>query len=327
MLFRHLSDVICEAHVLSITCVACRGKAQEFGNFLTVGEVFDRTFLEHIAEVLPENSVLFLVFGQLTEHSEYTLGERTLEFLRHRAFLQQFTGNVKRQIVGVNQTADETQVVGQELFCLVHNENALHKELQSVDLVASVKIPRCASRYIEQGRVFEFAFNSIVSPGKGIFKVVAQMLIKLLVLFFGHFTGINGPKRLGVVDLHPIPGTRGFIFAFLGFFVLFFPQHHRHGDVIGILGDGRAHRPGFQEIFTIGLEVQRNACAACFARDRFARICTFARTFPTYGLVGSGFGRTRLNRHLVGHDKGGVEADAELTDQLAVLSLIARKVA
>ena len=327
MLFGHLGDVVGQAHILSVARVAGRGKAQKLGDFFTIGEVFDRAFLEHVTEVLPEDRIFFLVFRELAEHAEHAFGQRTLELLRHSAFLQQFAGNVKRQIVRVNQTADEAQIVGQELFGFVHDEDALHEKLQAMYLVAGVQIPRSAGRYIEQRRVFEFTFDAVVRPGKRILKVVTQVLIELLVLLFGHFSGIHGPKRLGVVDLHPIPGARRLVFAFLGSFVLFFPEHHRHGDVIGILGDGGAHRPGFEEFFAIGLEVQRDARTAGFTRDGLARVSAFTRAFPANGFVCGGLGGTRFHRHLVGHDEGRVEAHAELTDQLAVLCLIPGEVA
>ena len=51
----------------------------------------------------------------------------------------------------------------------------------------------------------------------------------------------------------------------------------------------------------------------------FDRVRALAGTLPADAVVGRGSRPSRHKRHALGHDEGGVEADAELTDQLRVL--------
>ena len=76
------------------------------------------------------------------------------------------------------------------------------------------------------------------------------MLVKLLVLLVFDLARIHRPKRFGFIDLRVLELRLflGGILPFFGSFELFFPQVHRDGNVVGILFDGFAKRPGFKEL-------------------------------------------------------------------------------
>jgi hypothetical protein len=59
--------------------------------------------------------------------------------------LESFTRDVKRQVLGVDNTLDEVEVLGDEVLTVVHDENAANVEFDVVTLLLGFEeIERCA---------------------------------------------------------------------------------------------------------------------------------------------------------------------------------------
>ena len=113
--------------------------------------------------------------------------------MRHAAVLQDLARHVQRQIVGIDQTTHEAQVVRHELLGIVHDEHALHVQFQAVLVIAVPHVPRRLRRDIQQAGVFLLAFHPVVAPAQRIGEIVGDVLVELFVLFIGHVSLAAGP--------------------------------------------------------------------------------------------------------------------------------------
>ena len=174
------------------------------GDRFLVAVVFRRALFQHQTELLPEFLVAFgVVFGQLIQHLQHALGQRAAQVLRHAAVLQNLARHVQRQIVGIDQTTHEAQVVRHELLGVVHDEHALHVQFQAVLVIAVPHVPRRLRRDIQQAGVLLLAFHPVVAPAQRIGEIVGDVLVELFVLFIGHVSLAAGPQGLCLVDLFP----------------------------------------------------------------------------------------------------------------------------
>lgn len=150
---------------------------------------------QHQTELLPEFLVAFgVVFGQLVQHLQHTLGQRAAQVLRHAAVLQDLARHVQRQIVGIDQATHEAQVVRHELLGVVHDEHALHIQLQAVLVIAVPHVPRRLRRDVQQAGVFLLALHPVVAPAQRIGEVVGDVFVELFVLFVGHVSLAAGAQ-------------------------------------------------------------------------------------------------------------------------------------
>src|SRR5262249_2949290 len=97
----------------------------------------------------------------------------------------------------------------------------------------------------------------------------------------------------------------------------------RPAHVVAVLAHQLAQRPLVEILLRVLLEVQNDVGAARAAFTR-AQLEVAARlTGPDPRLVAAC--RAREHRHRIGHEKGRIEADAELADQRHVLALLGRQ--
>jgi len=125
-----------------------RREAQQLCKPVPVVRVFDDALLQHLAELAPERRVALAVRrGQLFEHIERAPGQRFPHRFEFRIPLQQFPRDVQRQIGRIDHTLDEAQVQRQELFGVIHDENALDIQLEAfMDQARAYKRERAGSR-------------------------------------------------------------------------------------------------------------------------------------------------------------------------------------
>ncbi|MNF73596.1 hypothetical protein D3C84_556020 [compost metagenome] len=322
--FLHAANVILKRHCLGFALAGGAGKAQQLGDLFAVGVILGRALFEHIAELAPELGVLLaVVLGQLVQHGQHPLGAGLAQGGGHLVVLQDLAADVERQIVGVQHPFDEAQVGRHKLLGVIHDEDALHVELQTVLLLAVVEIERCAGRYVEQAGVLLRPFHPVVAPQQGVFEVVSDVLVELLILLVLDVLRVAGPERGGAVDLLPLAGGAddGFT-VFLAIRGALFVHLHRYADVVGILGDHGAQAPVVQELLFIAAQVQDDVGAATLFGHVSHGEGAFPFGFPLHALARLCAGGAGDDGHLVGDDEGGVEAHPELTDQLGVLALI-----
>ena len=314
--FFHAGNVVFQRHGLRRRIGISRSKTQQFGDRFLVSEIFRRTFFQYQAKLLPEGLVFVrVVFRQFFQHLQHTLGQRIAQVTRYRAVLEDFTGNVQRQIAGVNQTTHEAQIVRHELFCVVHDEHTLDVQFQAVFMITVPHIPRSLGRDVQQAGVLLLTFNAVVAPGQRIIKVVGDVFVELFVLFIGDFRLVTSPQRLRFVDF--LPGDNGFAVFLFAFFDLY-----RQRDMVGVFADDGTHAPVIEELVFAFTQMQGDFSTTIFFGDVGNGIFTFASRFPEDAVFWFFACRASTHGHFVGHDKRRVETNTKLTDQLAVFRLV-----
>ncbi len=317
-------QVLGQGNALFAAVVGRRRETQQTGDFFLVGEVFCRTFLEDLTEVFPEALVLLgLVFRQLLQHVQHALGQRRLHRVDDRVFLQDFAGNVQRQVIGVDHALDEAHVQRQERLGLIHHEHALHVELETTRCFALIQIKRRTRRHVQQRGVFQLAFDLVMAPAQRVLVVVRDVLVELLVLLVLHLGARTGPERAGAVDGFPFQRRR--LLAF-GCRSLLFGQLDRQGDMVGVFLDDVAQAVAVSEFLFTVFQVQNNTGATISLVDGGDFELAFALGRPVHTFARWRAGTTAEHFDLIGNDERRVEADTELTDQVRVLLLVARQV-
>ena len=107
------------------------------------------------------------------------------------ALLQDFARHVERQVVRVDHALDEAQVRRHQLLGVVHDEDALHVELDAAAMIAVPQVERRVLRDVQQLRVFAAAFDAVVRPRERLREVVrrracrTRLYCSSVISFFG----------------------------------------------------------------------------------------------------------------------------------------------
>ena len=151
---------------------------------------------------------------------------------------------------------------------------------------------------------------------------MSDVFVELLVFLVLDLGARTGPQGAGTVDGFPLNGW--LLFAFSGSH--FFRQLDRQSDVVGVFLDDVAQTVAVGELVFTGLQVQDDAGAALGFVDggHFEVALAFRR--PVHAFARSSAGTTAEHVNFVGNDECRVETDAELTDQVRILLLIAGQV-
>ena len=334
------------------------GKAQQLGQAVFVGVVLAHAFFEHGAKlcvklaVFAELGLVFVghhvghavgrfrrlvVFGQVFEHAQDALGAAFADGFDVAAFLQQFTAHVQGQIGRIDHAFDKAQVVGHERFGVVHDEHALHIQLDTGGFFAVVQVHGRFAGDVEQLRVFGAAFHAVVRVGQRRFHVVADLLVEVVVLLLADVLLGARPDGVGLVDGFPFAGFdhgAGFAAAFFivgvnqrAVFPLFLFHLDGQADVVRIFADDALDLPGLGVVLCVVAQVQGDAGATVFAVDGFhlkrAAATGAAVADPAHAFGSRQTGTARFHRDLVGHDKARVKAHAKLADELRIRLLVA----
>ena len=143
-LFRlHATDVLLQAD--NLVSGSAGVVAEEFGQLLAVGGVLVDGQLEVLGELLVELLEVVLVLGNLTKHRviecrsnglpeqfQALLDQCLADDLEHLRLLEHFTGDVQRQVFGVDDSLDEVEVVRHQVFTVVHDEDTADVQLDGV---------------------------------------------------------------------------------------------------------------------------------------------------------------------------------------------------
>jgi hypothetical protein len=103
--FLHSLDVILEGDLILTSLGSVESK--EISDLLSVSGVFVDTELEVLGELLVEFLVVFLVFSNFGEHFEALLDDVLLDNLKNFVLLKGLSGDVKWEIVGIDNTLNE----------------------------------------------------------------------------------------------------------------------------------------------------------------------------------------------------------------------------
>merc|ERR1711981_1343170 len=135
--------------------------------------------LEVLAEGLVELGEVVLVFGDLVEHLEALLDDVLLHDLEDLVLLQHFTGNVQWEVLRVDDTLDEAEVLWHKVLAVVHDEDASDVELHVVGLLLVVKHVEGGSlRGEENALELEPTLDGKVLDGEALLPVVGETLVE-----------------------------------------------------------------------------------------------------------------------------------------------------
>ena len=181
--FLHPGDVIIQGNGFFLRVLMGGLEAEQFGEVLAFVRRVDNSFLHDPAERLPELTVLvrFLV-RQFLQQVQYPLRTGRADGFDDLVLLQDLPGDIQRQVVGIHHAFYETQVRGQQLFCVVHDEYPLDVEFDAVALFPVPQIKRCARGNEQQAGVFQFAFHPGMDATERVLKIMGHGLVELVVL-------------------------------------------------------------------------------------------------------------------------------------------------
>jgi hypothetical protein len=101
-----------------------REEPQELGELAPVLGILVNSEFQVLAERLVELLEIVLVLGDLTEEIHALLDDVLSNNLENFVLLKGLTGNVKREVLGVDDTLDEVKVFGDDVLAVVHDEDA-----------------------------------------------------------------------------------------------------------------------------------------------------------------------------------------------------------
>ena len=250
--------------------------------------------------------------------------------------LEHFTADVQGQVLTVHHAADETEMLGQQVFAVVHDQHAAAVQLQAPLVILGIEIVGRLAGDIQQRLKGDVALHVVVDGAQGLIVVEELVPVEGLVLFFRDVLLVPLPDgHHGVQGLHLGVGLvlGRFIFLTLGVLVLRLlhgtglGDFHLDGvaDVIGILPDQAADFVFFQIlgvffVFGIGFQGHDDVRSGSVLFRFLNGIAVRPIRDPLPCLVlavllgDNGDGGS--------HHKGGIETDTELTDDIDVLVLL-----
>ena len=112
-----------------------RVESEELSELATVLSILVDTELDVLAEGLVELGEVVLVLGNLSEHVHALLDDVLANNLENLVLLESLTRDVEREILRVDDTLDEVEVLGDEILTVIHDEDTADVELDVVALL------------------------------------------------------------------------------------------------------------------------------------------------------------------------------------------------
>uniref|UniRef100_A0A2M3ZY44 Secreted protein n=1 Tax=Anopheles triannulatus TaxID=58253 RepID=A0A2M3ZY44_9DIPT len=200
----HALHILRQARVL---LVLRRGRleAQQLGQPGPIARVLHDAELNVGRVLLPELLVLLLV--DLLQHIERLPDQLLLDHLDELVLLERLTRHVQWQIVRIDDTADEAQIVGHHVVELVRNEHTAHVQLDVVRLRAVLveALRWLHLRHIQQRLERDLALGNEVRLRQRIGRVLGEALVELVVLLRRDLADLARPDRFAVVHDLPVP--------------------------------------------------------------------------------------------------------------------------
>ena len=114
-------------------------EAEEFSKLATVLGILVNTELDVLAKGFVELGEIVLVLSDLADKIEGLLDKVFTDNLEDLILLEGLTRDVERKIFRVDDTLDEVEVLGDEVFAVVHDEDATDVKLDVVALLLGLE--------------------------------------------------------------------------------------------------------------------------------------------------------------------------------------------
>ena len=242
--------------------------------------------------------------------------------------LQQLPGDVQAEVRRVHHAPDEAEVFRQQVGALVHDEHAVGVQLEALLILLGVVVKGGGAGDEQQRLVGDGALGGHGDDLLGIGVVVELVPVELVVLLRLHaglaplpdgHHGVQGLLFLIRLVIRVVVGA-ALLPAGLG-------DLHPDGeaDVVGVLAHQLLKPPGLQELAVllvvgVRLDVHDDVRTHGIALTRGDGVAVGPGGLPHPGGVGA----VLLRHHgdVVRHHEGGVEAHAELADDVGVLGVV-----
>ena len=241
--------------------------------------------------------------------------------------LQHLPADIQGQILAVYHAPDEAEMLRHQVLAGVHDHHTAGIELQAPLEVLGVEIVRSLAGDIQQSLEGHLALGAEMDHPQRLIVVVELIPVEGVILLLGDILLVLLPDGHHGVQCHHF--GIGFILGLvLGGILLLPGLLHLHADgvadVVGILGDQIPDLILLQILAVaillgVGLQDHDHVGAGVLPLRFLDGIAVGAVGHPFIGLVGT----VLLGDHgdFAGHHKGGVEAYAELADDVDILVL------
>ena len=296
---------------------------QPVAEFVARGE----PFLQHGAELRPQRAHgVRLVLLQALDRVQRLLGRERPDRLDLPVVLQHLARDVQRQIFAVDHALQEPQPLRQQRLPVVHDMDAFDVELHPLgDPVAVIQVERGLGGDEQENAGVERPLHAGQDRGDRVLPVVREVPVELVILLVGHLAARAGPDCFHRVQClvlgdglrqHALDRRAGVVEHWL---LSLDPHPDRVRDEVGVLLDDllQYRRVGvvLEPVLLVHrLEVQQYRGAGLGPVRVVDRVGAVAGRFPADRGVGAG--APGGQRDPVGRHEGGVEADAELPDQV-----------
>ena len=281
---------------------AGRAEAQQRRDLAAAVVVLVDALLEDGAEILPEGRVILVVLGAGREFGQHLAGHGPPDAAEDGRRLQHLARHVERQVLRVDDTLDEAQP-GRQQVGVVGDEHAPHVQPHLAVALALDRVERLRTRDEEQRRELACALRAPVQRRPRLVEEEAELAVEgrvgLLVDLGLRLAPQRGALVAGDVLAVPLDGDR-------------------HRDVVGPLLHDVLEPDRLQEFVRVGAHVHDDVRASLGALGRGERVAALSVRRPGPGLALAG--RARGDLDALRHHERGVEADAELPDEVRLVA-------
>ena len=125
--------------------------------------------------------------------------------------MELLTGDIQRQVVGVDYTFDEVQIARHKILELLGDEHTAHVKLQggALSVVVLEEIKGGSGGHVKDGLKVNLSFGSEVCVCKWLSWILRDCLVEVHILLLSDIILASGPDRFNVVDDLPIPNLLG----------------------------------------------------------------------------------------------------------------------
>jgi len=214
---------------------------EELHQFQFVSGIFSDSYLDVLMVLLIEIKIflvvlklvfLFLFFLVISLHNviyhvQTLLDQLSTDLFYHFGLLELFSVHIQREVITINHSLNEVQVLRQQFIKRITNQNSpdIQFDIALFALVVLiVEILRSSLRNVKDTSELHSSVSLEMSISHRIFFIFAKSLIEFVVFFFINVFCTSGPNSLVYVLQFEVPVlfSDGFSFWFFIFLVFLF---------------------------------------------------------------------------------------------------------
>ena len=158
--------------------------------------------LNILAESFVKLVEVVLVFRNLAEEVEGLLDKVLADDLEDLVLLQGFSRDVERKVLGVDDTLDKVEILGNNVFAIVHDKNTADVKFDVIALLLRLEeVEGSAFGNEDNSFKFELTFDREVLDRKVVLPVVRKTLVEGPIFLIGDVGRIASPDGFRFVEL------------------------------------------------------------------------------------------------------------------------------